>query len=66
MREGTSLSDFRTPPFTVLGADDDAHRAVTEQLYCGVEAPVERTSIETAEMLKYAEVLRGLSQGRGV
>lgn len=54
MREGTSLKDFYAPPFTILGRDDENHASVAAALYGGINAPLERTSIEVAEMLKYA------------
>jgi GDP-mannose 6-dehydrogenase len=54
LREGTGVADFYSPPFTVIGGDDGDHIDVAGALYAGVEAPIERTRIETAEMLKYA------------
>ncbi|MBW3625822.1 MAG: UDP-glucose/GDP-mannose dehydrogenase family protein [Armatimonadetes bacterium] len=54
MREGTSVKDFYTPPFTVIGSTDDRHAAVARALYEGIDAPLECTSIEIAEMLKYS------------
>ncbi|HYF50016.1 MAG TPA: nucleotide sugar dehydrogenase [Planctomycetota bacterium] len=54
MREGTSVSDFYTPPFTIIGRDDEHHGSVAAALYSSVNAPLEKTSIEVSEMLKYA------------
>lgn len=54
MREGTSVRDFYTPPFTILGSDDARHLAVAEELYAPVDAPMRATSFEVAEMLKYS------------
>ena len=54
MREGTSVKDFYTPPFTIVGRDNDHHGSVAAALYAGINAPLERTTIETSEMLKYA------------
>ena len=54
MREGTSLKDFARPPFTIAGCDDPEAASVIEGLYGGVEAPFVRTSIRTAETVKYA------------
>lgn len=54
MREGSSVKDFYTPPFTIIGFDDERHGAVAEAIYEQVDAPMERTRIEVAEMLKYA------------
>src|SRR5262249_15214321 len=38
MREGSSLSDFARPPFTLVGCDDPAAVSVLKSLYAGVEA----------------------------
>ena len=53
MREGSSLRDFRQPPLTLVGTDDEALAAALQELYAGVEAPFVRTSVRTAEMAKY-------------
>jgi len=53
MREGTSLADFRRPPMTLVGSDDDAAITALRTLYDKVEAPFVQTSIKTAEMTKY-------------
>jgi GDP-mannose 6-dehydrogenase len=54
LREGTALHDFRNPPLTLVGSDHDADATATIQLYRAVHARLERTSIRTAEMIKYA------------
>ncbi|HEY3323209.1 MAG TPA: nucleotide sugar dehydrogenase [Planctomycetota bacterium] len=54
MRESTSLKDFYNPPFTVIGRDNEHHGMIAAALYASVNGPMEKTSIETAEMLKYA------------
>jgi GDP-mannose 6-dehydrogenase len=53
LREGTSLKDFYAPPFTLIGADDEAAANTVRQLYGGIDAPVYATSVKTAEMVKY-------------
>jgi len=53
MREGTSLADFRRPPMTLVGSEDDAAVETLRALYDKVEAPFVQTSIRTAEMTKY-------------
>jgi GDP-mannose 6-dehydrogenase len=53
MREGSSLADFATPPFTLIGCDDAAAATLVRVLYNGVRAPFVETSIRTAEMVKY-------------
>lgn len=54
LREGTSLRDFYDPPFTVIGELDSRSGEVLAELYEGIEAPLFRTTLEVAEMLKYA------------
>jgi len=53
LREGTSLKDFYAPPFTLIGADDEAVAAIVRQLYQGIDAQLFVTTIKTAEMVKY-------------
>ncbi len=55
LREGTAIRDFDRPPMTVIGADQPTAAARTAQLYDGIEAPLISTSIETSEMVKYAD-----------
>jgi len=54
MRETTAVRDFADPPFTVIGAGDDRAAGRASDLYAKLSAPVERTSIREAEMIKYA------------
>ncbi len=54
MRETTAISDFHSPPFTIIGADDDRSFQTVAAIYSGVRSPVERTSIAMAELIKYA------------
>jgi len=54
LREGTSVQDFYSPPFTLIGAEDEAVAAVVRQLYAQIDAPVFEVSIKSAEMIKYA------------
>ena len=54
LREGTSVKDFYAPPFTVIGARDTATAERAQELYKDIAAPVYLTSIETAEIVKYA------------
>ena len=53
LREGSSLKDFYSPPFTLIGADDEATVAAVRSLYAKLDAPVYVTSLKTAEMVKY-------------
>jgi GDP-mannose 6-dehydrogenase len=53
MREGSSLRDFATPAFTLVGCHDPEVAALLRELYAGVEAPFVQTTVRTAEMAKY-------------
>ncbi|MEW5718932.1 MAG: nucleotide sugar dehydrogenase [Chloroflexota bacterium] len=54
MREGSSLRDFREPPFTLVGEIEPGRASeVVAQMYAGTTAPLIRTTARTAEMLKY-------------
>jgi len=55
LRESTSIKDYYNPPFTVIGQFDKKSGAVIEKLYQSIEnAPVIRTAIRVAEMVKYS------------
>src|SRR2546426_1636446 len=54
MREGSSVEDFFNPPFTLIGELDSASGDILAALYQNVRAPLHRTEIKVAEMLKYA------------
>ena len=54
LREGTSLMDFFHPPFTVIGQQTPRGGDTLERVYQAIQAPMERTTFEVAEMLKYA------------
>ncbi len=54
MRESTSVADFDHPIFTLIGELDSRSGDTLERLYAGVDAPVVRTPIPVAEMVKYA------------
>jgi GDP-mannose 6-dehydrogenase len=53
MREGSSLRDFASPPFTIIGCDDDETAGVLRALYMCINAPLVQTDVTTAEMIKY-------------
>ena len=55
LREGTAVHDFYHPPKTVIGELDKRSGDVVLELYRGIEAPLIRTDIETAEMVKYTD-----------
>jgi GDP-mannose 6-dehydrogenase len=54
LRESSAVSDYYYPSYIVIGAFDRRSGDIVEQMYEAVDVPVIRTSIRTAEMLKYA------------
>lgn len=54
LAEGTALRDFLNPSRIVFGADDAVAAALLEKLHEGIAAPRVFTSIENAELAKYA------------
>ena len=54
LREGTSIKDYYRPPFTVIGQLDETSGNVVAELFAGVNAPIIRTELAIAEMVKYA------------
>lgn len=55
LREGTAVYDYHHPPKTVIGETDAAAGDRLMQLYAHMDAPVVRTTVEVAEMVKYAD-----------
>ena len=55
LREGTAVHDYRHPPKTVVGETDARSGDLLVGLYAGIEAPLVRAPIETAEMVKYVD-----------
>jgi GDP-mannose 6-dehydrogenase len=55
LREGTAVYDYNHPPKTVIGETDKAAGDRLMQLYSHLDAPVVRTSVEVAELVKYAD-----------
>lgn len=55
LRESTAVEDYDAPPKTVIGAMDDATARIVAGLYHGIEAPLILTTVETAELVKYAD-----------
>ncbi len=54
MRTGTSIDDFYNPTFTLIGELDTRSGSVVKELYKDIRAPVIRTTVSVAEMVKYA------------
>jgi len=55
LREGSAVKDFRSPPKTVIGEFDKASGDLLAQLYENLDAPLIRTDLQTAEMIKYVD-----------
>ena len=55
LREGTAVYDFYHPPKTVIGELDTRSGDQLQGIYSKLTAPLIRTSIETAEMVKYTD-----------
>jgi GDP-mannose 6-dehydrogenase len=55
MRESTAVHDYFHPPKTVIGEVNRASGDLLAALYAKIPAPLIRTDIETAEMVKYAD-----------
>ncbi len=55
LREGSAVKDFNAPPKTVIGELDSASGDILAELYEKLDAPLIRTDLETAEMVKYVD-----------
>lgn len=55
LREGTAVWDYRNPPKTVIGETDERSGDILAELYADLGAPLIRTDVETAEMVKYTD-----------
>jgi GDP-mannose 6-dehydrogenase len=55
LREGSAVKDFYAPPKTVIGELDRPSGCLLAKLYEKLDAPLIRTTIETAEMVKYVD-----------
>jgi UDPglucose 6-dehydrogenase len=54
LREGTALKDFLEPERIVIGSNDEVAAEIVDRLHEKVSAPRVRTSLESAELIKYA------------
>ncbi|MBI3190342.1 UDP-glucose/GDP-mannose dehydrogenase family protein [archaeon] len=54
LSEGTALTDFINPDRIVIGENDKKSGDILESLYKDFSAPIVRTDMKTAEMIKYA------------
>lgn len=55
LREGTAVFDYRNPPKTVVGELEHGDADALVSLYEHLDAPLVRTSIEIAELVKYVD-----------
>jgi len=55
LREGSGVEDFNSPPKTVIGELDQASGDMLAAFYGKTDAPLIRTDLETAEMIKYVD-----------
>src|SRR5688572_18596734 len=55
LRESTAVHDYFHPPKTVIGELNRASGDLVAGLYSRISAPLIRTDINTAEMVKYAD-----------
>lgn len=55
LREGTAVDDYHRPPKIVIGESDPRAGHTLVELYANVHAPLIRTSVEVAEMIKYVD-----------
>jgi UDPglucose 6-dehydrogenase len=54
LAEGTAVRDFMNPDRIVIGGVEAQDSAAIEALYSGIDAPVVRTDVASAEMIKLA------------
>lgn len=55
LREGTAVYDFYNPPKTVIGETDSKSGDLLASIYNKMDAPLIRTDVKTAEMVKYSD-----------
>ena len=53
LREGSAVEDYYNPAITVLGSDSEKALKIMESIYAEINAPIVKTDIEVAEIIKY-------------
>ncbi|MCB0177371.1 MAG: UDP-glucose/GDP-mannose dehydrogenase family protein [Anaerolineae bacterium] len=53
LREGSAVTDFYNPSFTLIGQWDERSGEQVAAIYQKIDAPIVRTEVSTAEMVKY-------------
>jgi len=54
LREGTSIKDYDSPPFTIIGSNSERSTALVRDLFGHLPCEFLATQVRTAEMLKMA------------
>ncbi|WP_127846057.1 nucleotide sugar dehydrogenase [Psychroflexus aestuariivivens] len=54
LREGTAMSDFFNPPYTIVGTNCERSEKLMTSLYQNIDAPIHYIKPEEAEVIKYA------------
>jgi GDP-mannose 6-dehydrogenase len=55
LREGTAVLDYYRPPKIVIGETDKRSGNLLACIYASIDAPMIRTDVATAEMVKYSD-----------
>ncbi|SMC18335.1 GDP-mannose 6-dehydrogenase [Clostridium acidisoli DSM 12555] len=53
LREGTAVYDYENPSFILMGSNSERALDILSELYKDVNAPIIRTVLSTAEIMKY-------------
>ena len=53
LREGSAVKDYYNPAVTVIGSENEKALDIMAEIYSKVDAPVEKTDIRVAEIIKY-------------
>ena len=53
LREGSAVKDYYNPPVTVIGTENKEAENIMREVYKEINAPIEATAIEIAELIKY-------------
>lgn len=53
LREGSAVKDYYNPPVTVIGSENERALDIMAGIYSEVNAPIEKTDIKVAELIKY-------------
>jgi GDP-mannose 6-dehydrogenase len=53
LREGSSVRDFRSPPFTLIGAPEGDDADILREVYAPIAAPLHVAPLRVAESVKH-------------